>query len=128
MVIITTIVIPLILFLGMKLSKYLKVKTKEENTKEYILEIKEIVEDTVRSVYQTYVEKLKIEGKFDQQAKLTAFIQAKNIALSLFSKEILNFIEEEFDDVDSYLINKIESTINQIKQKKSHHNDVIFFK
>lgn len=115
MAIITTIVIPLISFLGMKLSKYLKVKTKEENTKVYILEIKEIIEDSVRSVYQTYVEKLKIEGKFDQQAKLTALIEAKNIALSLFSKEILNFIEEEFGDVDSYLTNKIESTINQIK-------------
>lgn len=115
MAIITTIVIPLISFLGMKLSKYLKVKTKEENTKVYILEIKEIIEDSVRSVYQTYVEKLKIEGKFDQQAKLAALIEAKNIALSLFSKEILNFIEEEFGDVDSYLTNKIESTINQIK-------------
>lgn len=115
MAIITTIVIPLISFLGIKLSKYLKVKTKEENTKVYILEIKEIIEDSVRSVYQTYVEKLKIEGKFDQQAKLTALIEAKNIALSLFSKEILNFIEEEFGDVDSYLTNKIESTINQIK-------------
>ena len=115
MAIITTIVILLISFLGMKLSKYLKVKTKEENTKVYILEIKEIIEDSVRSVYQTYVEKLKIEGKFDQQAKLTALIEAKNIALSLFSKEILNFIEEEFGDVDSYLTNKIESTINQIK-------------
>ena len=115
MAIITTIVIPLISFLGIKLSKYLKVKTKEENTKVYILEIKEIIEDSVRSVYQTYVEKLKIEGKFDQQPKLTALIEAKNIALSLFSKEILNFIEEEFGDVDSYLTNKIESTINQIK-------------
>ncbi len=73
--------------------------------------------NAVKSVFQTYVDTLKKEGKFDAEAQLVALDQAKNIALSHLCHESKKFLADNFGDVDAWLVTQIEATINTLKHK-----------
>ena len=116
-IIVTAVVIPLITLLGAKLVKWVASKIDDENAAKIVENASNIVLNAVKAVFQTYVEALKKEGKFDAAAQKVALEQAKTIALSQLTADTQKFISANFGDVDTWLVTQIEATINTLKNK-----------
>lgn len=114
-VIVTAIILPLISYLGLRLTAYLNNKIKDEKTKTLLTKATQIVTNAVRVVFQTYVESLKAEGKFDAQSQNIALKKAEDIVLAEFSDDIKTFISDNYGDLTEWITNQIEATINLLK-------------
>lgn len=116
-IIVTAVVIPLITLLGSKLIKWVSAKINNQEAAKLLENASTIVLSAVKAVFQTYVEALKKEGKFNADAQKVALEQAKNIALSQLTTETKDFISETFGNVDVWLVTQIEATINTLKNR-----------
>ena len=114
-VVTTAIVLPLISFLGVKLTQWLNTKIRDEKAKALLEKANRIVLDAVRSVFQTYVESLKASGSFDSQAQSIALGKAKAIIESELTEDLKAFIAESYGDVASWIGNAIEVSIYKLK-------------
>jgi ribosome-binding factor A len=111
----TCIILPLISFLGIKLSQWLSTKIKDEKAAKLLTQATEIVVTAVKSVFQTYVESLKNSGTFDKTAQLEALNKAKAIVTSELTVELKDFIVANYGDLESWIINQIEASIYKLK-------------
>ena len=116
------VVIPAIPVLVTYLVKYLKAKTEQTTTKinnelvrTYLQEATDAVLQAVTYTAQTYVDSLKKQGKFDEEAQKIAFNTAKNIALQLLTTEAKQMIEDLYGDLMLWLETKIEQTVKEQK-------------
>lgn len=116
-IIVTAVVIPLITLLGAKLVKWVASKIDDENAAKIVENASNIVLNAVKSVFQSYVDTLKKQGKFDSDAQQEALIKAKTIALSQLGQDTQKFLASNFGDVDAWLVTQIEATINTLKNK-----------
>lgn len=117
-VLVTTVVIPVISLLGAKLVSWLSTKIKNEKANKMIKTATEIVVSAVKTVFQTYVDALKKEGKFDKESQILALTKAKDIALSQMTEDVKEFIQTNYGELDLWLTTQIEATINTLKMKK----------
>ncbi len=117
-VLVTAVVIPVISLLGAKLVSWLSTKIKNEKANKMIKTATEIVVSAVKTVFQTYVDALKKEGKFDKESQLLALTKAKDIALSQMTEDVKEFIQTNYGELDLWLTTQIEATINTLKTKK----------
>ena len=115
---VTAVVIPVISLLGAKLVSWLSTKIKNEKANKMIKTATEIVVSAVKTVFQTYVDALKKEGKFDKDSQMLALTKAKDIALSQMTKDVKEFIQTNYGELDLWLTTQIEATINTLKTKK----------
>jgi hypothetical protein len=120
--IIQVVVIPAIPVLVTYLVKYLKAKADQTTTKinnelvrTYLQEATDAVLQAVTYTAQTYVDSLKKQGKFDEEAQKIAFNTAKNIALQLLTTEAKQMIEDLYGDLMLWLETKIEQTVKEQK-------------
>ena len=111
----TCIILPLISFLGIKLSQWLSTKIKDEKAAKLLTQATEIVVTAVKSVFQTYVESLKNSGTFDKTAQHEALNRAKAIVTSELTVELKDFIIANYGDLESWITNQIESSIYKLK-------------
>jgi len=116
------VVIPAIPVLVTYLVKYLKAKAEQTTTRidnelirTYIQEATDAVLQAVTYTAQTYVDSLKKQGKFDEEAQKIAFNTAKNIALQLLTTEAKQMIEDLYGDLMLWLETKIEQTVKEQK-------------
>lgn len=116
-VVVTAIILPLISMVGGKLINWLSAKIKNEKAGNLIGTATEIVINAVKSVFQTYVDSLKKEGKFDKESQLIALSKAKDVAISQMTEEVKEFIRENYGDLDAWLNTQIEATIDTLKNK-----------
>ena len=116
-VLVTSIVLPTITFLGIKLTSWLNTKIKDEKSRALLTGITEVVTRNVASTFQTFVESLKKENKFDDKAQSNALRYAKEQILKELNDEAIGYISENFKDVNSWLTTQIESTIYTLKSK-----------
>lgn len=116
-VIVTAIILPLISMVGGKLINWLSAKIKNEKAGILIGTATEIVINAVKSVFQTYVDSLKKEGKFDKESQLVALNKAKEVAISQMTEDVKEFIRENYGDLDAWLNTQIEATIDTLKNK-----------
>jgi CMP-2-keto-3-deoxyoctulosonic acid synthetase len=116
-IVVTTVVLPLITLSGTKLIQYLNTKIKDENAKRILTSIATSVERAVRVVFQTYVESLKKSGTFDKEAQKTALVIAKQEVMRELDIKAKEFIVNNYGDLNAYITNQIESTINLLKFK-----------
>ena len=114
-VVVTAVVIPLISYLGYKLSKWLSTKIDNEKGKALLEKANDIVLNAVRSTFQTYVEELKNKGTFDKAAQLHAFNMAKENALSQLGSDVTEFIVNNYGGLNEWLSTQIEASINKLK-------------
>lgn len=114
-VVVTAVVIPLISIGGTQLIKLINNKVKNAEAAKHLSAATDIVLNAVRSVFQTYAEALKEQGKFDEQSQIVALTRAKDIAISQFTEATKAYIKENFGDLDNWLTNQIEATINLLK-------------
>ena len=111
----TCIILPLISFLGIKLSQWLSTKIKDEKAAKLLTQATEIVVTAVKSVFQTYVESLKNSGTFDKTAQLEALNKAKTIVTSELTVELKDFIVANYGDLENWITNQIEASIYKLK-------------
>lgn len=117
-VLVTAVVIPVISLLGAKRVSWLSTKIKNEKANKMIKTATEIVVSAVKTVFQTYVDALKKEGKFDKESQILALTKAKDIALSQMTEDVKEFIQTNYGELDLWLTTQIEANINTLKMKK----------
>lgn len=116
-VVVTSVVLPLITLGGTKLIQLINQKIKDEKTRNLLTGLTTIVERSVRSVTQTYVDSLKKSGSFDQEAQLIALSIAKEEVFKQLNEETKIFIKDNYGDINAFVTTQIESTINLLKTK-----------
>lgn len=114
-VVVTAIIIPLISFLGLKLTQWLNTKIKNEKGQAIVQKATEIVLNAVRCVFQTYVDSLKKSGNFNADAQKIAFNLAKETALKQLGDDAKNYIIQNYGDLQEWLNTQIEASINLLK-------------
>ena len=113
--VVTAIILPLISFLGFKLTQFLNSKIKDEKARNLLNKANDIVLNAVRSVFQTYVESLKNSGSFNEDAQKIAFSKAKSIITSELTEELKTFLIQNYGDLTSWITNQIEANIYKLK-------------
>ena len=111
----TCIILPLISFLGIKLSQWLNSKIKDEKAARLLNQANEIVINAVKSVFQTYVESLKNNGGFGEKEQKEALSRAKLIITSELTEELKEFIGKNYGDLANWITNQIEASIYKLK-------------
>lgn len=94
-----------------------EVKQKNDNDtfKKYIDMLNETIQTTVIATNQTYVESLKAQGKFDAEAQKVAFQMTYDAIMKTLGDEAKKYLSSAVGDLNSYITNAIESTVNQNK-------------
>ena len=113
--VVTCIILPLISFLGVKLTQWLNTKIKDEKEQNLINGAVDIVLNAVRSVFQTYVEALKESDNFNADAQKIAFNLAKSIVLKQLSEDAKQYIATNYGDLEEWIRNQIEASIYKLK-------------
>ncbi len=111
----TCIILPLISFLGIKLSQWLSTKIKDEKAQALFNKAIGIVTNAVQVTFQTYVESLKNSGSFGKEEQAIAFDKAKAIITSELTEELKTFITENYGDLQKWIANQIEASIYKLK-------------
>ena len=111
----TCIILPLISFLGIKLSQWLNTKIKDEKARNLLNQANEIVINAVKSVFQTYVESLKNSGGFGEAEQKEALNRAKTIITSELTEELKTFLVQNYGDLTVWVTNQIEASIYKLK-------------
>lgn len=90
-------------------------KVKDDKVKR-LLEIAEnVVSQSVATVSQTYVDGLKKDSIFDTDAQKEAFKMSKDKIYKLLTTDTLQAIQNNYGDVNEWIVTKIEETINKSK-------------
>lgn len=120
--IIEVCLIPLLGVLVTYLVKYINTKSQEleastdnELAKKYISLLSSTITNCVIATNQTYVEALKKQGKFDAEAQKEAFNMTLNAVMALLTDEAKRYLSEIYGDLNTYITNQIEATVNQNK-------------
>ncbi|MCX4322331.1 MAG: hypothetical protein OSJ59_05140 [Lachnospiraceae bacterium] len=119
----TLVVLPLLVGVSGFAVAWLRKKTQEiteniENTtaKKYIGMASEAVTKAVQTTFQTYVDTLKAQGKFDKEAQLAALQKSKDTAAALITDEAKKAISEAYGDFDKWLAATIETLVREDKK------------
>ena len=116
-VVVTSIVLPLLSIAGAKLVQLINSKIKNNKAANFLSTATTIIINAIRSVFQTYVEALKKEDKFDEASQKIALLKARDIALNQMTDDVKNYITSTYGDLDTWINTNIEATINILKNK-----------
>lgn len=97
------------------LTAFLNTKIKDKRIAGYLTSLTNIVTTSVKETYQTYVEALKKEGRFDADAQKKALDETLAKIKTELPVNIANYVTETFGDLDKYITSLIESTIYSLK-------------
>lgn len=117
-----TIIVPfLVKYLRARIeeSGIIKKLTENENMQNLVKDAVNQVLDAVIYVNQTYVDSLKEKGEFTKEAKDEAFARAYAEAARMLSEESRQVIYKLYGDVDNWLKQKIETSVNNAKKNPS---------
>ena len=73
--------------------------------------VTDTITNCVVATNQTYVNALKEQGKFDEEAQKVAFQKTLQAVLTILSTDAKNYIQEVFGDIDTYLNQLIEAEV-----------------
>ena len=112
-------IIPLLGVLTTFIIKWINVKSNQiqknnDNAlaNKYIQMLTDTINSCVIATNQTYVESLKKQGKFDAEAQKQAFEQTTQAVLTILSQEAKNYLANIYGDLDKYISEKIEASVN----------------
>ena len=98
-----------------KENEEIKATTDNEIFKKYFDMLNKTITNCVIATNQTYVETLKKQGKFDAEAQKEAFNMTLNAVKALLTDEAKQYLSEIYGDLNTYITNQIEATVNQNK-------------
>ncbi len=81
-----------------------------------LTKITEIITNNVASTFQTFVESLKKENKFDLNAQAQALRKTKESIFNELSDEAIQYIDNNFGDFNEWITTQIEATIYKMKK------------
>lgn len=93
----------------------IKQKNDNDTFKKYIDMLNNTIQTTVIATNQTYVDNLKEQGKFDAEAQQIAFKMTYDAIIKTLSEETKRYLSEAVGDLNQYITNAIECTINENK-------------
>ena len=93
----------------------LKNKTNNELAKKYLDLLNDTIANCVIATNQTYVEALKKENAFTADAQKTAFEKTYQAVIATLSDEAQKYLPEVVGDLQTYITQKIEASVNQNK-------------
>lgn len=112
-------IIPLLGVLTTFIIKWINVKSDQiqknnDNAlaNKYIQMLTDTINSCVIATNQTYVESLKKQGKFDAEAQKQAFEQTTQTVLTILSQEAKDYLANIYGDLDKYISEKIEASVN----------------
>jgi len=114
---VTTVILPLITIGGTKLIQLINEKISNQKSAKLLSDATTVVTNAVRCVFQTYVDTLKKEGKFDKEAQLIALNKARDITLDQLSDDTKKYITDNFGDLNVWVNTQIEAIIDLLKSK-----------
>lgn len=96
-------------------TSWLSTKIKDKKLQALATKLNDIVLRAVMTVTQTYVESMKKKNAFDEKAQKEALNKCLAIINTQLTQELKDYVEENFGDLQSYLLTLIESTILGLK-------------
>ena len=90
----------------------LKATTANATAQKYMDMIAQTISDCVIATNQTYVEALKKDNAFTEEAQKKAFEDTYQAVLAILSDDAKEYIAESFGDIQIDQINKIEAEVN----------------
>lgn len=109
----------LITGLGTLITVLINKFVKDSKLKNILASLNEVVQKAVSEVYQTYVEALKKDGMFDAEAQKEALNKALEIIKTNAPKDLMNWLNANYADIDAYLKSQIEAVIGLLKNSGS---------
>lgn len=109
---IISIVIPVAISV---LTYFAKKYVDEKVDNEQLKKAADIIATAVNSVQQTYVNDLKKNGDFTLEAQKKALEKAKNQALNLMNDKVTSAIQNNYGDIEKFVITTIEGIIGKQK-------------
>lgn len=104
----------LVIYISMKKDE-LKSKTDSELAKKYLELLNDTIADCVIATNQTYVETLKKGNAFTADAQKVAFEKTYQAVIATLSEEAQKYLPEVVGDLQTYITQKIEASVNQNK-------------
>lgn len=98
-----------------RLIVWLNGKIKDRKVAKMSSDIINIVSDAVKQIFQTFVETLKKNDKFDKEAQKEAKDKAMKVIMDQLTPELISYIQDNFGNVQEYLSNKIEAVLFDLK-------------
>ena len=96
-------------------SAELQKKTNNDILNKYVQMATDTITNCVIATNQTYVNSLKEQGKFDEAAQKEAFQRTYQAVLLILSDDAKEQLNNAFGDLNKYLQEKIESTVNNYR-------------
>lgn len=93
----------------------IKAETDNEIAQKYIDLIYETVKKCVLATSQTFVDSLKANGEFDEEAQKEAFKRTMDAVLLILSDDAKEYITEMTGDLEVYLTQLIEAQVHLYK-------------
>lgn len=118
-IILTSVIVPILLALVPfiinylnKLAEEVKARMKDKAFEKYVNIAEDAIETAVLAIMQTYVDSIKDNPeKWDKEAQVYAFSQAKLKALIVMGTATREALSEVYTDFDAWVINKIEEYV-----------------
>lgn len=96
-------------------STELQKKINNDILNKYVQMATDTITNCVIATNQTYVNSLKEQGKFDEAAQKEAFQRTYQAVLLILSDDAKEYLNNAFGDLNKYLQEKIESTVNNYR-------------
>lgn len=112
--VLTALSVTLIAYINKKLEEGKK-KSDSDITDKYLTMLQDTIEDAVLATTQTYVEALKNKNMFDEEAQKQAFKLTYDAIMKVLTDDAKKYIESAVGDLETYITNKIESTVKLSK-------------
>ena len=100
------------------LSEANKIKAKNEKTQATIGLVTDMIVAAVETTTSTYVKQLKAENLFNADAQKEAFNKTFDVVQKQLTEDSRKIIAETYGDVETYIANKIEQFVEELKNKK----------
>lgn len=91
-------------------------KIKDKKAAKWASDLLQIIMSAVQAVFQEFVDTMKKSGKWNEEAAKEAKERAYNIIVSQLTPELKKYIEDNFGDMKSYIMNQIEAMIYNLKK------------
>jgi hypothetical protein len=94
-----------------------KSKIKNETVRTVLGNVTNMIASAVTTTTSTYVKHLKADNIFDAEAQKHAFNMTYDAVTKQLTEESKQIIEEVYGDIETYLTNKIEELVENLKNK-----------
>lgn len=121
-IVVQFLVLPILLYFVKMAGNYFiqkiresKAKTEDENKKNLLTFIDNLIHTCVAATNQTFVDALKKENLFDAEAQKEALNKALQMILENLTEDAKDYIESITGNLDAYLVPRIESEVKEQK-------------